>query len=261
MKECLQNVFRKLRLPELKRIHVRQIYLTNFTFTNENVDWVKRHDMVLHAILKQPALSSTATNVSDEPAMRWCAFPGERLCKKTAFAVNGNPLDEYTVDAYNFHREYSVQPNKMTGWYRCMGQELPHKGFCDQPNWVNSGVEPSVNDHRFATEVYTGHQTPTGQKAQDDTDNVELFIPLLFWFNKDPRLAVPSVSIPYGQRFINIDLATQQELVGLVPRGAGDWATPLGSLSTATNLISTMELYINNILKLQKVNVILLSNN
>ena len=77
-----------------------------------------------------------------------------------------------------------------------------------------------------------------------------MFIPLLFWYNKDVRLAVPSVAIPYGQRFINIELATASELVGLVPRGAnlGNWAAPGGTLSEPS--LVTAELYINNIKRL-----------
>jgi hypothetical protein len=72
-----------------------------------------------------------------------------------------------------------------------------------------------------------------------------MFIPLLFWYNKDVRLAVPSVAIPFGQRFINIELAQQAEMVDVFPRGAGTWATPLGTVGTP--VITTMELYINNI--------------
>jgi hypothetical protein len=70
---------------------------------------------------------------------------------------------------------------------------------------------------------------------------------------KDPRLSVPSVAIPYGQRFINIELARQDELIGIVGRGANAAApyteaavTSGGSLGTAT--LKTIELYINNIL-------------
>lgn len=205
------------------------------------------HDMVLHVKLKQPTLTATATDVADQPAMRWCAFPGERLMKSTNFEVNGNPLDKYTSTVYNFYREYCVPPNKLTGWYRCMGQELPHHGFVDQPNWAGSGVTPAAGDHRFKVDVCDGNQTPSGQKAQTEAGDLELFVPLLFWFNKDPRLSVPSVAIPYGQRFINIKLASQEELVGLVPRGASTYAAPGGSLDRSTNLIRTVELYINNI--------------
>jgi hypothetical protein len=55
-----------------------------------------------------------------------------------------------------------------------------------------------------------------------------------------------AVAIPYGQRFINIDLASTNQLVGVFPRGAGTYASPNGSVSDPT--ISTIELYINNIL-------------
>jgi hypothetical protein len=205
------------------------------------------HDMVLHVKLKQPILTTTATEDADKPGMRWCDFPGERLMKKVQFEVNGNPLDEYSSSVYNFYREYCVPPHKKTGWFRCMGQQLPHHGYLNQADWVRSNSAPAAGDHRFLVEVTDGMQTPSGQKDQTDAGALELFVPLLFWYNKDPRLSVPSVAIPYGQRFINIELASQEELVGVWPRGSSTWANPGGSLDRSTNLISTVELYINNI--------------
>jgi hypothetical protein len=204
------------------------------------------HDMVLHLVLKQPTLTATAAADEDKPLMRWCEYPGERVMKKTQFEVNGNPLDEYRREAYNFYREFSVGPHKKLAWARCMGQEVPEKGFVDQPNWVGNGVAPANVTQRVLSKVATGNQTPTGQKSQELGGELEMFIPLIFWCNLDPRLAVPSVAIPFGQRFINIQLAPQDELVGLVKRGSSTWAAPGGTLST-TNLVKTMELYINNI--------------
>lgn len=205
------------------------------------------HDMVLHISLKQPTLISTAVKAGNEPAMRWCHYPGERIIKKCQFEVNGNPLDEYTSDLMNFHREFHVPPNKLTGWKRCVGQEMPNEGFEDQPNWVSNGVSASSLTHRFTKTMYNGSQTPTGQKDLASTGNLEMFIPLLFWCNTDPRLSIPSVSIPYGQRFINITLAEQEELVNYYPRGEGSYSEPQGSVVNTVNLIDTIELYINNI--------------
>lgn len=127
----------------------------------------------------------------------------------------------------------------MTAWKRCVGQEEPEEGFLRQADWAANGV--AAQDFRVAANVHTGNQTPTSQK----TASLELFVPLLFWYNKDIRLAVPSVAIPYGQRFINIELATAAELVGLVPRGTGTWLLPNGTLSDP--VLSQVELYINNI--------------
>lgn len=142
-----------------------------------------KHDMIVHVKLRQPVLTSTATSASNQPAMRWCHYIGERLLKRVRFEVNGNPLDEYTSHAYNFHREFCVQPNKELGWNRIVGQEIPKPGFIDQPNWERSGVTSAAVTHRFQASVCDGHQTPTGQKDVSEAGDVELFIPLLFWCN------------------------------------------------------------------------------
>ena len=197
------------------------------------------HDIAFHCILSQPTLTSTATVSQDAPAMRWCAWPAERLLKKVQQEVNGNPLDEYTLHATVAHREYRVAPNKLAAWRRCVGQEEGQQGYVRQANWAQNGV--AAPTFRAGATIFNGAQTPTAQK----TGSLELFVPLLFWYNKDIRLAVPSVAIPYGQRFINIELANQNELVDVVPRGAGTWASPNGSLGSVT--LSSVELYINNI--------------
>jgi hypothetical protein len=217
-------------------------------------------DMVVHAVIQQPTLSTNDASgnpvaASNQNLMRWCSYPGERLLKHVKFEVNGNPLDEYTSDAVNFHREFLVQPNKELGWDRCVGQQGKDYGWLNQPNWANSGVASSDITSRQVVESTSGNQTPTGQKDVGIDGDLELFIPLLFWCNKDPRLAVPSVAIPYGQRFITLDLAPAVELVGEVPRGVNlpaagtNWTNAqidaggkLGSVQ-----LKSIELYINNI--------------
>lgn len=46
---------------------------------------------------------------------------------------------------------------------------------------------------------------------------LEIWNKLRFWFNDDVRLSIASVSIPFGQRFISIDLAPQAYLVHEFP--------------------------------------------
>lgn len=201
--------------------------------------------MVLYVKLKQPVLSTTASLDSDKPLMRWCAYPGERLLEQVEFEVNGNPLDKYTDTDVNFHREFHVQPNKALGWDRCVGQEEVEEGFLDQPNWASSGVAPSAITSRTLIRTTSGDQTPSNQK--DISVYKEMLIPLLFWCNTDVRLAIPSVAIPYGQRFIKIRLATGDKLVNLVPRGAGTWAdSGIGGSLNYDNMLKGIELYIEN---------------
>lgn len=202
------------------------------------------NDMIVHATITQPTLAASTLSAGNQNLMRWCAYPGERLLESVKFEVNGNPLDEYTSYATNFYREFGVQPNKEVGWARCVGQEEPEEGYLEQPTWENNAVARSSVKHRMCVQTKSGNQTPTGQKTED----LELFIPLLFWMNKDPRLSIPSVAIPYGQRFITLKLCEQWKLVGEVPRGTQKWTAADieagGQLGTAT---CKLELYINNI--------------
>lgn len=204
------------------------------------------HDMVLYVKLKEPVLTVTASSVSDQPLMRWAPFPGERLLEKVEFEVNGNPLDKYYSVDMNFHREFTVAPNKAVGWARCVGQEDVETGFLDQPNWAASGIAPSAISSRTIVRTTSGSQTPTGQK--DVSVYKEMLIPLLLWCNRDVRLSVPSVAIPYGQRFIKCTLAQGNALVNLVPRGAGGWTdSTVGGSLNYDNMLKGIELYINNI--------------
>lgn len=188
-------------------------------------------DMALYMKFNKAVYTPVAA-APDQDVFRYCDYPGERLLQKVKFDVNGNPLDEYTSDVYNFHRQFNIQPNKATAWGRLVGQETPNEAYLEQ----RSLVQPSS---RVKVSVCDGYQTPKGEH-----DALVVMVPLLFWFNKDPRLAVPSVSIPYGQRYLNITLAKSTDLIELV--------TPPGANGNDTGVVPTLtvaecSLFINNI--------------
>jgi hypothetical protein len=189
-------------------------------------------DMALYVRFNQATYTPDVA-LSDADVFRYCDYPGERLLQRTKFDVNGNPLDEYTSDVYNFYRQHQVQPNKMAGWKRLVGQETPQEAYLEQN--AASGQPNS----RVKLQYCNGFQTP---KATHDA--LSVMVPLLFWFNQDPRLAVPSVSIPYGQRFLNIDLATSAQLIEKVrPANVNDDDTGAAPVLT----VAECSLFINNI--------------
>ena len=206
-------------------------------------------DMVVHVRFDNPTVSVTgaAAGQADECAIyRWCDYPGERLFQKVSFDVNGNPLDEYYPDTYNFHRQFFISESKRAGWDKCMGQERSveaystYKSVADTtPQNARAGVLYRDGFQTYKTEA--GHIG----NVSGVVNQLELFIPLLFWFNTDPRLAIPSVAIPYGQRFINIDLANKDQLLRVIANPGSSAA--LTNPSITTPLINTFDLYINNI--------------
>jgi hypothetical protein len=204
------------------------------------------NDMALHVVIDRVEAENASYWTDVQPVIqhkelvRYVNFPGQRLCKRVQFTVNGNPLDEYTSDVYNFHQKFCVQPNKEVGWYKNVGQELPMSGYCgvgtrefvDQPS-RGLGLRQKL-------EFLDGPQTPKPVQ-----EALEMWVPLLFWFNTDPRLSIPSVSIPYGQRYIDIQLATPAELLQSM---SGDGSvSPVNLPFNGQVNLSKCELYINNI--------------
>jgi hypothetical protein len=226
--------------------------------------------------------------------VRYAEYPGQRLFKKVKFEVNGNPLDEYTAEAYLFHQKFKVAPNKMTGWKRLVGQEVPVDAYSDLISVAGTSNYPAfavdledvdgdavvaaptsaAQTARRLTQIVNGPQTP---KATQPI--LDIWQPLIFWFNKDSRLSIASVSIPYGQRFITIDIENQNNIVFVAPgnlflRLTTETQTSAGvnkglpsansvtdvkkiitytpvlatnSVIDTTQQISNMELYVNNI--------------
>lgn len=236
------------------------------------------HDMVLHVRLGA-VTASTSTH-----AWRWCAYPGERLIEKVRFTVNGNPLDEYYSQDYSFMRQFELPLAKRPGYWRCVGQQDTKEGTLVQGNSTStaapsndltadsgahrlgSSVAAAVpSGYSFKVNVTTGYQTlktaaahatePLSGVNNKRTDILEVTMPLLLWFNRDPRLAIPSVSIPFGQRFIEIDFTSLSNLCGGMPvlNSNNAVASPVvpdvsgATLSIAGPEVTVCDLYVNNI--------------
>lgn len=185
------------------------------------------NDMVVHVQMKGLAAvnqEDQGDGVTDQ--VRYADKLGVRLFEQVKFEVNGNPLDSYTSEFGNYHDIFLVQPNKRRAWNNCIGQENPKKGYLTQ----NLGVDP----YRELKQFVDGPQTP---KVEHEL--VDMWIPLLFWFNEDVRLAIPSVAIPYGQRFIRIKLAAANRIAAGIDNGGG------GAFVQPD--VTRMDLYINNI--------------
>jgi Large eukaryotic DNA virus major capsid protein len=261
------------------------------SYTNDTVNGVCMRYTYTYCDANDNALAvgSAATNF-----IRYCEYPGERLFAKVKFEVNGNPLDDYDVTAMVFKQKYGLLPNKIVGWKRLVGQEVPVEAYSDLSSiagvaGVNSAASnllavtgapalASINNaadtSRKLISVVNGAQT-----AKVLQPALDMWIPLIFWFNTDSRLSIPSVSIPYGQRFITVTIQSQANMVFPAPGNlflklevqrqvsAGTdkglptalavtdvqtWTTYVPTLATGsvvntTQTIQSLSLYINNI--------------
>ena len=150
------------------------------------------NDMVVYIKLTGLKPISTANKV------KYCNFLGHKIFKKVKFISNNIILDEYTSEDYNFHYQFKVPDHKKNAWKKCMGQEIPVMG--------NLTADPLFQDFRQQIPILNGPQT-----LKSEHSTVELFIPLLFWF-QDPKLSIPNITLPFGQTFLEFDIALKDEI-------------------------------------------------
>ena len=179
-----------------------------------------------------PLTYTTSVADPDKDVFRYADYVGERLHKLVKFTVNGNNLDSFTHDSYVTHRKFCIAPNKIDGYKRLVGQELSREAYLAQ----STASQPLS---RTKLEIFDGYQTPRKSHPA-----LEVTVPLLFWFCRDFRLSIPSVAIPYGQRFITIQTPESSELVELVSPAGAD-ASDTGSLGPLE--FDTIALYVNNL--------------
>jgi hypothetical protein len=187
------------------------------------------HDMVLHLRLG----SVSATNTGDgNRLLKYCDYPGERICKRTEFSINGNVLDYYTNDILPFHRNFQINPNKRVGYDRNMGQQVPLLA-----KKTTAGGRANIGEESYIT---NGHQTP---KATQEA--LDLWIKILLWFSMDVKLSIISVAIPHGQRFLTINFANANELLQHVGLDSSEDSPSTNPVPTPD--IEVCELYVDHI--------------
>jgi len=119
------------------------------------------------------------------------------MMEKVSFEINGNTLDEYDEYTHVFNRQFKLRNDKKVAYNRNVGQEVAREAVSD-----------AVDGLRVGSVVMDGLQTA---KQKQPAWNV--WQKLMFWFNEELQVALPSCAIPYGQRYIKINLAAANKLV------------------------------------------------
>jgi hypothetical protein len=195
--------------------------------------------------------STTRTSVAYRNLVQYCEYPGNRMFTQTKFEVNGNPIDKYTTWADVMTEKFLVPPWKRWGYNRLLGQQNPltgYRGLARNPvvdfDYLGTHQNTPLN-LPMENGLYTSAALAYGSATVPPTDSIltlnaandadisyeqvqfmdgpqtpkpiqptlDVWKPLEFWYCKDPRLAIASVSIPFGQRYISMTIDQLTNLV------------------------------------------------
>jgi hypothetical protein len=147
--------------------------------------------------------TSSLTAKHKDNRVRWYDFIGHRMIKEIRLVMDGVVLDRYGRDEMEMYYRFHVSKNQREGWMRCIGQEIPRIGTFNQ--------DPEKHMVREKKLIYDGNQTP-----KYTHEGLDLYIPLLFWYNLNPSFALSNWNITYDKFFIEVEFAPIEECISVI---------------------------------------------
>lgn len=175
-------------------------------------------DQALH--IKVSALQAT----HKENRVRWFDFIGHRLIKEVRLVVDGMTLDQYGTEEMEMYFRFHVSKDQKAGWMRCVGQETPRMAY-----FLQDPVKQMAREQKCITDGY--------QTFKNKQDELEMYIPLLFWYNTNPAFALSNWNITYEKFWIEIEFAALSDCMDVVDY-AGDGGKFAPPSITCCNLIT-----------------------
>jgi hypothetical protein len=159
----------------------------------------------------------TKSATADGVYARWLDFIGEQLIAQVEVEIGGQRIDRQYGDWMHIWNQVTLSREQQRGYYKMIG---------------NTTQLTYITDPAFA-EV-SGPCAAAGGPSQvcaprKSLPETTLYVPLLFWFCRNPGLALPLIALQYHEVKINIDFR---------PIGECLWAVKSLSATTGTQSVS-----------------------
>ena len=125
---------------------------------------------------------------------RWLDFPGEQLISSVEVEIGGQRIDKQYGDFMHIWNQLTMTSEQKRNYFRMIGHTT-------QLTYITDPAFAAVSGPCAASGG--PHQVCAPRNALPETT---LYIPLLFWFCKNPGLALPLIALQYHEVKINIDI-------------------------------------------------------
>jgi len=155
-------------------------------FNSSSVCSILKGPDLLHKLYLEIKINSGKVTCveNDYKAFRWLNWLGHILLKKISFNIGGTEIDKHNGEWYHLSNELSQKAGKAEAYAEMVGN-TPYLTQIQTTNKVNDG-----NEYSFFT---------------SDNETFDLYIPLQFWFCKNPGLALPIVALSHADMNIEIE--------------------------------------------------------
>ena len=158
---------------------IEQTFNGSAGFGKKVVCTVSRNGDLIHRVYLQVTLPEIT--VASSNYTRWVNWVGHALIKNVNIEIGGQEIDKHYGDWLHIWNELTQTASKQAGYANMVGNV----------------------DRLFR---------PTG--ADEKIPQTTLFIPLQFWFNRNPGLALPLIALQYHEVKINLEFRPLGDLIG-----------------------------------------------
>jgi len=171
------------------------------------------------------------TSGSTDVYARWLDFPGEQLIQSVEVEIGGQRIDRQYGDWMHIWNQLTLSKEQEAGYNKMVGNTtqltyLTDKDFAEVDGPCDSSAPKQVCAPRSALPETT------------------LYVPLQFWYCRNPGLALPLIALQYHEVKINIDLRPIDECLWAVNELDGTSSSPKVTAAYNQSLVAA-SLYVD----------------
>ena len=166
---------------------------------------------------------------------RWLDFPGEQLIAQVEVEIGGQRIDRQYGDWMHIWNQLTMSSEQLKGYYKMVGHTTQLTYITD-PSF--DGVSGPCASSGGPSQVCA---------PRNALPETTLYIPLLFWFCRNPGLALPLIALQYHEVKINLDIRPIGEVLWAVKTLTGAGSTTVSVPNAYQQSLVAASLYVDYI--------------
>jgi hypothetical protein len=166
----------------------------NPRFGNQVTCTIQRNGDLIYRMYLQATLPAVQLQAADGSGaqFRWLNWVGHNLVDWVELQIGGQRIDKHYGDWLQIWNELTQEPGKQAGYAKMVGN-VPYL-----TNLIVQGGEPCDND-------CAGGEPNSSGELLACAPEYTLYVPLQFWFCRNPGLALPLIALQYHEVRINLE--------------------------------------------------------
>ena len=164
---------------------------------------ISRNGDLAYRTYLQVTLPEINQSMGDQVYARWLDCPGEQMISQVEIEIGGQRIDRQYGDWMHIWNQLTLSAEQADGYNKMVGNTT-------QLTYI---TDPTFADINGPCGASAPVQVCAPRKALPETT---LYVPLQFWYCRNPGLALPLIALQYHEVKINLDLRPIDECLWAV---------------------------------------------